>query len=133
MGRELEFSMREITGRGGNNQTHFDYETFVNLQQSDLYAYMEPLLAVDVNLVVQRDVLERVFLELPSYDEYHLVYGLELGGRYCPDLFIGIMPRYLKHPARSVWCAAFRVLDNAPSDSLTPEILNMLGAIKNGE
>lgn len=105
------------------NQAHtFDYDRFVALNASELVAYVEPLL-IDHFTNVPKDVLKRMLVELPTYDEYHLVYALLLGMQHSPQTFLPYIPQYLAHTSDSVCCTAFNALDRLSDDDLTPAVV----------
>jgi hypothetical protein len=105
----------------------FDYQRFTELDGLKLVDYMDPLVNAvlrDESIVVPREFLERLHASLDGYDEYHLVYALELGGHRAPDLFLPLVPSYLAHPIGSVACAALRVLKAVPDKWLTSDLVN---------
>ena len=67
----------------------FDYVRFLTLTGSDLVTYMEPLVNDSATRVPQ-DILKVMLSDLPTYDEYHLVYALELGAANSPKSFCPI-------------------------------------------
>ncbi len=100
----------------------FQYERFVALSDSDLYAYVEPFL--DPRILIPQDVLQRMLSELPMYDECHLVYAIELGPDRVPELFASVVPQYLSHKSQSVRCAASRALNRLPDRFMTRSLLD---------
>jgi hypothetical protein len=89
---------------------------------------MEPLVN-DPMTKVSKDVLERMLSELPTYDEYHLVYALELGGAHSPETFALHVPQYLAHEEASVCCTAFRVLSKLPEEYITQDLVDSVRKI----
>jgi hypothetical protein len=92
----------------------FSYEDFVRLDGRDLWRYMELRLNPDLP-AIPPEVVRRVLSGLEKYDEYHLVYALELGSLFLPGETEALLPRYLAHPEISVHCAASRALERLPS------------------
>jgi hypothetical protein len=109
----------------------FDYNKFVTLDGPNLVEYMEPLVNAQAT-TIPRDVLEHILSDLPSYDEYHLVYALELGMGQSPDLFTLHVPQYLAHENASVCCAAFRVLSKLPDEYVTHLLLDSVRRVPVG-
>lgn len=95
-----------------------EYDKFIALSGLELCDYMEPLLA-DPATRVSLDALRRMRFELSSYDEYHLVYALELGAKFSPGSFSGLLPLYLAHEHGSVWSSALRGLGQLPDECVT--------------
>jgi hypothetical protein len=103
----------------------FDYETFVALSGPELVAYVEPLLN-DQSTSVSAETIARISLDLPSYDEYHLVYALELGALHAPETFARHVPEYLAREEASVCLAAVRALSRLPDESINEELLDLV-------
>jgi hypothetical protein len=82
---------------------------------------MEPRIAAS-QLVILQDVAERILSELPTYEEYHLVYALLLCNKLFPERVIPLLPTYLAHERDSVCCTAMNLLDATPDDYLTDQI-----------
>lgn len=102
--------------------THdFAYDTFMQLSGTELCSYMEPRIA-DSQLGIPRDLAERFLSELPTYDEYHLVYALLLCYKQLPERLIPLLPMYLGHKWDSICCTAINLLDGMPEEYLTDEI-----------
>jgi hypothetical protein len=100
-----------------------DYARFRALSGLELCHYMEPLL-VDPATQVSIDVLDRMLSELPTYDEYHLVYALTLGAKLSPDTFASHLPRFLAHEQGSVWSTALNCLNQLSDKYVTQELVN---------
>src|SRR5262249_15874836 len=94
-----------------------------SLTGSDLVEYMEPIVT-DPSAVVPSTALDRIASEIGTYDEYHLVYGLELGPDHAPDLFAPAVPEFLSHESQTVRCAAFRALNRLPDRLITKPLLD---------
>lgn len=106
-----------------NGNPIVDYDTFIELDGLDLHDYMEPLL-LNPKTLVTINTLNRLLTELPKYDEYHLVYALEIGAKHSPETFSLHVPQYLVHGKASVWSATLRILDTLPSKYLTQEFID---------
>src|SRR4051794_19093090 len=96
-----------------NNPETIDYFKFTDLSGLDLCYYMEPLV-VAPTIQISDDILARMLSDLPTYDEYHLVYALALGVKYSPDTFASKLPQFLAHEQGSVWSAALNSLNQLP-------------------
>jgi hypothetical protein len=101
----------------------FEYEKFIKLQALELCNYVEPLLR-DPATIVPKDDLERMYSELGTYDQYHLVYALELGNARLPDLFIRAVPSFLSSQEGSVSCAVWNLLNRLPDRYITRELVD---------
>jgi hypothetical protein len=93
---------------------------------------MEPLVNDRITRV-GRDVLERMLSELPEYDEYHLVYALELGAIHSPASFIPRVPPYLAHPKMSVSATAIRILDQVQEKYVTQDLVNSVRSARRSD
>jgi len=100
----------------------FDYERFCTLETGDLVQYMEPLLADKTALVGAVD-LERLAASLHGFDEYHLVYAIELGMDRSPELFRLPVARCLSHERQSVRLAAHRQLLWLPPEMIADDLM----------
>jgi hypothetical protein len=107
----------------GTTRQTFDYDRFHSLTGADLVAYMEPIVT-DPSVAVQSTALDRIASEIDTYDEYHLVYGLELGPDHAPDTFAPAVPRFLSHNSQAVRCAASRALNRLPDRLITKPLVN---------
>jgi len=99
-----------------------EYGRFLALADTDLYDYVEPFL--DPETPLPEEVLRRMLSELPTYDESHLVYAIELGPDHAPDLFAPILPQYLSHKSQAVRCTVSRALDRLPDRLITRELVD---------
>ncbi len=106
-----------------NQTSEFQYDQFASLERSDLSAYMERF-ANDPTIPLTPDDLQRMLSELPNYDEYHLVYALEVGGDRSPDTFAPSVPAYLTHGEMSVRLAAANVLERLPDAVITRSLVD---------
>jgi len=106
-----------------SQSNQFEYERFATLNESELSAYMEPF-ANDPSLPIAPEALLRMCSELPTYDEYHLVYALEVGSDRLPETFACRVPPYLAHDRQCVRLAAAAVLDRLPSAVITQHLVN---------
>ncbi len=104
-------------------QAKFDYQRFLSLSTSDLVAYMEQILNAPT-VSVEAEDLQRVAADLESFDEYHLVYAIELCTELMPSLFAVPVANCLTHRCQSVRLAAHRALSRLPSQAITDELIN---------
>ena len=105
-----------------SESTVLDYDKFVALEKLSVCAYMEPF--VNERTVVGKDVLDQMLINLPTYDEYHLVYAIEIGAKHDPDRFAPQLPVYLAHEQGSVWSAAMRNLIALSDRYVTQGLVN---------
>ncbi len=61
-------------------------------------------------------------------DSEHTVYAVEIGMRLMPDLFLSDAIRLLQHSNSDVCCAAFRVIDNLPTQLITSAAIDQIKA-----
>jgi hypothetical protein len=113
-----------------NATPNIEYDKFTALGGLDLCHYMEPLLN-DCTASVSGDMLDHMLSELPTYDEYHLVYALELGARHSPKTFAMQLPLYLAHEQGVVWSAALRNLEQLPSEYVTDTLVDLVRSAHN--
>src|SRR5437660_12777892 len=106
-----------------NQPSDFQYDRFRTLSESELVAYMEPLIN-DPKIHVPSGVIERMLSELPTYDEAHLVYALELLGYNAPETIAPHVPQFLAHQYGSVRCAASRILQHLPDLHVSHELVD---------
>jgi len=106
-----------------------DYQRFITLGGRDLYRYLEPLVN-DPTTTISGDDLHRMLSELPTYDEYHLVYALELGAKHSPESFALQLPLYLAREEGSVWSAAFRSLEQLPGKYVTEALVDSVRRVR---
>jgi hypothetical protein len=106
-----------------NRSGTVDYDRFVSLERLDLCHFMDAVLA-DPTTRVSKDVLERMLSELSDYDEYHLLYALELGAKYSPETFARHLPQYLADEHASVVCSAYNALDRLPNEYVTQDLID---------
>jgi hypothetical protein len=105
-----------------------EYDRFVRLAGLELCRYVDTLLN-DPNTTVTTDTVERMLSDLSTYDEYHLVYALEIGAAHCPEKFALRLPQFLGHSNGSVCCAAVNALSRLPLDCITQELLDRVQAV----
>lgn len=110
------------------NTSTFDYDMFLTLTDSALVAYMEPLLVAQ-QVRVPQEVLHRMLEGLCSFDEYHLVYALQLGCDKSPEMYAPQVPKYLVHDKISVCCAAANILKKLPAAYLTRELVDAIRGV----
>lgn len=95
----------------------------------DLFRYMEPF-AIDPTMDVPQHVLDYMLAHLSEYDEYRLVYALQLGSDRCPGAFVPLLPQYLVHGAGSVWSTAIRILETIPIEYVTTQLVESVKLVQ---
>ena len=109
--------------------THrFEYQRFIKLSDSALVEYMQPIIYDSKVKVLEYD-LQQMLMDLNEYDEYHLVFALEIGSFRSPETFAPYIPRYLCHEYASVRCAADRILRGLPSNCITSDLIDSIESI----
>ena len=98
----------------------FDIDQFHTLQEQRLHDYMEPLLTRGIPLS-SADIAV-LFSRLSGYDEYHLVYALNLLSLNDAACLPPVISRYLADSRPSVLCAAANVISGFESDQLTERL-----------
>ena len=106
-----------------NTTSTFNYDKFIKLSELELSHYMEPLV-INPTTIISKAALLRMLSELPTYDEYHIVYALELGAKYSPETFAMQLPQYLTYEQGSVWSAALRNLEQLPNEYVTNALVD---------
>ena len=101
----------------------FDYDHFVELSGDSLIEYADPL-ASSLDIVISPEDIDRLKAHLDAYDEYHLVYAIEIGTDNAPSDFASEIPRFLGHEQASVFCVADRVLRRLATEFLTPSLIS---------
>ena len=110
----------------------FDYDQFIALSVTDLARYMDAMLTPQMNPVPEF-VTARMLAELSTYDEYHLVYALEIGGRHALASYLPHLPSYLANPKGSVCCVALNILDNIPDHFVTQSLVSAMKEVSNSK
>jgi hypothetical protein len=105
-----------------------EYRRFVTLQAMELTGYMDLLLA-DRNFTVPRPVVEEMSRDLQAFDEYHLVYALEILGKESPSEIATRLPIYLTYDSMAVRCAAVNALDRLPEECFTDDLLDSVRSV----
>jgi hypothetical protein len=105
-------------------KTKFDYQEFRSLSMSDLVDYMEPIVNDPETAIVDPSDLRSVAADLESFDEYHLVYAIELGINFMPALFALPTAQLLTHRCQSVRLAAHRGLLGLTSQAISDDVIN---------
>ncbi len=105
-----------------------DILRFLALSGRKLADYAEAFLTADVP-VIRLPAAEALVAALPSLDEEHLIYALELAMMAGPEGFLDHLLAYLTHPRASVCCTAYRLLSDAPQVLLPADFLRKLAAI----
>jgi hypothetical protein len=100
----------------------FDYSQFVKLTGEALARYMTPILYSD-SVKVPSDAIDNMLQDLHRYDEFHLVFALELGALRAPKLFAAHVPGYLTHREQSVRLAASRILERLPAEHVNHDLI----------
>jgi len=116
---------KSLSGCEMNDLKQFDYETFIGLSGLDLCHHMEPLVIAPA-IQIPEDALKRMLSELPTYDEYHLVYALALGAKYSPATFASKLPQFLVHEQGSVWSTALNSLVQITDKYITNNLIDNL-------
>lgn len=111
-----------------NSRSAIEYDTFIRLTDVDLVQYMEPVVN-DRTTTVPSDMLARILSELSTYDEYHLVYALDLLATRSPGSAVSYVPKYLADERCSVLCAALRLLTNMPDEYVTQELIETVDKV----
>lgn len=106
----------------------FEYEHFMALTGIDVAHYMEPIIN-DPATPVSLEALKRIAAEMDNYDEYHLVYAIELGPDRAPDLFTPLLPQYLANESVAVCCAAERAFRRIPDHYITRDLLECVQSL----
>jgi hypothetical protein len=104
-------------------QPRFDYRKFLSLSESDLVAYMEPIVNAETAIIEPAD-LQDIASGLGSFDEYHLVYAIELGIDSMPFLFALPVAECLTNRFQSVRLAAHRALSRLPTQAITDDLID---------
>jgi len=102
---------------------NMDYKKFIELEDLELWAYMEPMF-IDPSASISGAVLEHMLLDLITYDECHLVLALYLGAKHSPGAFAPHLPQYLAHKEASVVCATLNCLDQLPNEYITRDFVD---------
>lgn len=103
----------------------FDYQRFVALDKLDLVDYMEPLV-LDGRTSVAGGDLEKLLGRLDEFDEYHLVYALQLIAERYPERIVEKIPGYLRHQHDSVRAAVLNIVAKLPNHCVTRELLERI-------
>lgn len=106
----------------------FDLKTFLSLQSVHLCEYMEPVLA-NPTIRISENVFGCLLADLPTLDEYHLVYALQLAVNHAKSAFVSLLPSYLVHRSESVRCTAFNALNQIQRDRVTADLVRSLRII----
>lgn len=102
--------------------------TFDQLEGAELLRYAEALLADDGGKVSKKQ-FQHLLNNLHKYDQYHLVYALEIGARHYPCSLALVLPDFLQHTDDSVVCAAMNALGSLPAECLSERLLQQLGTV----
>ena len=106
----------------------FSFERFSSLAGSDLVEYVEPYLTIRPE-AVPVSVYEQLVSGLADWDEYHLVYALELGMRLDPADFVGRLVPFLSHQDGSVCYAAYRLIKNRPPNETLDDLISEIVSV----
>ena len=104
---------------------YFDYHRFASLQGSPLFDYLDSLLRAP-EIVFPRTAIERMLMELDTYDLEHTITAIEVGSTYAPADFIPHAPAFLTHSRQSVRLAASGALSDVPPQCITEELIKAL-------
>jgi hypothetical protein len=106
--------------------THqFDYDHFARLTDDSLVAYAEPL-ANSLHCTISPRDIDRLKAHLDDFDEYHLVYAIEIGTDNSPAEIASEVPRFLGRQEISVFCAADRALRRLRPEFITPLLISQV-------
>ena len=105
-----------------STQTSFNYQTFRSLAMSDLVESMEPIVN-DPGTRVEPEDLQGLATDFESFDEYHMVYAIELCADLMPDVFALPTAHCLKHHFQSVRLAAHRALSRLSPRAITDDLI----------
>jgi hypothetical protein len=106
-------------------KAQFNYQRFQSLSDNNLFAYLVELLN-DATISISDQDIERIKSELETFDDYHLIFAIEVGMDRRPDIFLSLVPKYLAHPELSVRLAVHRTLLNLPEDLLTDQLIEIV-------
>jgi hypothetical protein len=105
--------------------TSLSISTFDRLDAVELQRYVEPLI-VNGDLNLSHDQFLHLRNRLRDYDQYHLVYALEICARHDSCSIAPLLPEFLHHVEGSVVCAAINILESLPSECISEELLQEL-------
>lgn len=103
--------------------TSLSISMFDRLDAVELQRYVEPLM-VNGDLHLSHDQFLHLRDALRDYDQYHLVYALEICARHDPCSIAPLLPEFLHHVEGSVVCAAINILESLPSECISLELLH---------
>jgi len=105
--------------------TSLSISTFDRLDAVELQRYVEPLIVND-DLHISHEQFLHLRNALRDYDQYHLVYAIEMCARHDPCSIAPLLPEFLHHVEGSVVCAAINILESLPSECISLELLQKL-------
>jgi hypothetical protein len=105
--------------------TSLSLSTFDRLEAVDLQRYVEPLMLRN-DFYLSHEQFIQLRNALRDYDQYHLVYALEICARHDQCSIAPLLPEFLHHVEGSVVCAAINILESLPTDCISEELLQNL-------
>jgi hypothetical protein len=105
----------------------FDYERFISLTGSALVSYAEPFVNTRPDAIPQA-VYDLLIRDLPTLDEEHTVYALEICMALKPSEFASTVVGFLAHPDAAICVTAYRLLKRIPPESLRFDLWSRIAA-----
>lgn len=106
-----------------------DVSLFLLMHGKELGAYCEEVLSSSA-AGVGSTAVHALHDAFPFMDAEHLVYGIEIGMRAAPGVFVSHTIRLLEHVDAAVCSAAFRAIYNSPPEIWTAEMIAQLDAVQ---
>ena len=110
------------------NQTLFSFDRFSSLTGSDLVNYVEPYLSTRPEAIPE-SVYGQLLSGLATWDEYHVVYAMELCMRSKPEDFVGRAVPFLSHRDASVCCTAYRLIKSLPPSQQPDDLVSEIASV----
>jgi hypothetical protein len=111
-----------------NETKTFDIHSFLTLSGRELMEYAESFLATEAPAMTL-PTAEALVASLPSLDEEHLVYALELVMTARPEGFTDQLLTFLTHPRAAVCCTAYRLLSRVPQNSMPADFAKKVATV----
>jgi hypothetical protein len=116
-----------------NAERAFNYDTFISLEGMDLHHYVDALedagLANATATSSTNSVYDALLSGLPSMNDEHVVYAIEICMRLNPIDFLPQAVQYLAHNDASVCCAACRAIEQLPQGAIPDSIVSQIEGI----
>lgn len=100
----------------------FSYGRFMSLSGSGLVSYAEPFVNTS-EYSIQDTEYDLLVANLTRMDNEHIVYALEVCMAANPCKFAMIAVGFLAHPDGAVCCTAFRLLQSAPLELISADLV----------